>query len=94
MFIYRFQFCETILSINNQQENPFIIYPNPTTSHLFLKNVKQSQMLFIYDLIGRQIFSHYLKREDSILNISNLPAGNYFIKMENPKFKSIIFQKL
>lgn len=87
-------FCETILSINNKQENPFIIYPNPTTSHLFFINVKQSQMLFIYDLIGRHIFSHYLKMEDSILNISNLPAGNYFIKLENPKFKSIIFQKL
>lgn len=86
-------FCETILSLNNQKEDPFIIYPNPTTTHLFFNNVKQSQMLFIYDLIGRQIFSHYLKKEDSSLEISNLPAGNYYIKMENPKFKSVIFQK-
>ncbi len=86
-------FCETILSSHENKDVPFVIYPNPSTSHLFIKNVRQQQF-FIYDLMGRLILSHKIINEDSSIDISNLPIGNYFIRTENYKFKSIVFQKL
>ncbi|MBK7681750.1 MAG: T9SS type A sorting domain-containing protein [Bacteroidetes bacterium] len=87
-------YCETILSSIESKSEPFIIYPNPTSQFLFIKNLKYSMLIHIYDLIGREVFSIQLNKEDSSLDISSLPAGNYFIVADNPKFKSIIFQKI
>ncbi|MBK9318695.1 MAG: T9SS type A sorting domain-containing protein [Bacteroidetes bacterium] len=87
-------FCETISSIETIRFQPFSIFPNPSSNILFFKNVVKSEMISIHNLTGQELFSYYLRKEDSSLNISNLPAGNYLIKIHNPNYKSIIFQKL
>lgn len=87
-------YCETLLSVYINNQDAFLVYPNPSNQYIFFKNVKFAQTIHLYDLLGRELFTYYLKKEDSSLNISNLPAGNYFIRSENPKIKPIFIQKI
>jgi hypothetical protein len=87
-------YCETILSVRNYEEYPFTIYPNPATNELFFKNIKRAQTINIFDLIGKELLSYILEKDETSIDISNLPAGDYFVKVNNSNFKSILFKKL
>jgi hypothetical protein len=78
------RFFRTIgnLSINDNNLQNVIIYPNPTRSILNIENAENS-MIEIYDLLGRVVLSENNISINKQLNVSNLSAGTYLIKISN-----------
>jgi hypothetical protein len=78
------RFFRTIgnLSINDNNLQNVIIYPNPTISILNIENAENS-MIEIYDLLGRVVLSENNISINKQLNVSNLSAGTYLIKISN-----------
>jgi hypothetical protein len=61
--------------------NQFNIYPNPITgSTLTLSGFGSNPDVFVYDAIG-SLVKRYLKLESSTLDIGNLPAGTYELRI-------------
>ncbi|WP_294328870.1 T9SS type A sorting domain-containing protein [uncultured Chryseobacterium sp.] len=60
-------------------KNTISIYPNPVKDILYITSINKVAKVEIYDTAGRIITSMGVK-EDSI-NVSDLPKGNYMIKL-------------
>ena len=71
-----------VVGINGPESiiNTVDVYPSPASSminiHVDLKKIKPLQFN-IYDLSGKHIFSDVLEPNDTRVNISQYPAGNY-----------------
>jgi len=69
-------------------DNQITVYPNPTTGELRIKNYElRIDGIEIFDVYGRKVSSHHLIVSSShhLINISHLPSGIYFIKIETAK---------
>lgn len=62
-------------------DNEIVVYPNPVSDELFIErtNQKMSDVILIYDLMGNII----LKTNGEKLNISNIHAGTYILRVGN-----------
>ncbi len=66
------------------------IYPNPATNFIILTDLNNTNVK-IYDISGRLMLSKDIKSDNFNLDISNLKAGNYIIKVsENNKVNSTV----
>ena len=66
-----------------KNETSINIYPNPTTGQLTI-NSEQSTInnVEIFDVYGRKLLSHIANlTPHTVLNISHLPTGIYFVKI-------------
>ena len=64
------------------------VYPNPTTDMIHFRLDKIS-IVQLYDSLGRLILSHKYEPGDVMINISQQPAGIYFLKLENQTVKIV-----
>jgi len=73
----------SILGIEDPENIQLKIYPNPTTGELRIENYElRIENIEIFDISGRNVLSHTSHlTPHTILNISHLPAGIYFIKI-------------
>lgn len=64
----------------------FSVYPNPGNGK-FRYNASSvfgsGSKIIVYDAAGRTIFSKIIDSNTSELNLDNLPAGSYFVKISN-----------
>lgn len=61
-------------------ETDFSVYPNPATDRLFITNATDAEV-YIYQLDGR--LAQHTKTIVEGIDISNLPAGFYLLKVNN-----------
>jgi hypothetical protein len=86
-------FLNSSLSINyySNSKNPKI-YPNPTKDFLFVDtSISKTSKIEIYSIIGSLVFSKKLTTTNSTekLDISKLPNGVYFLKINSSALKFI-----
>ncbi|KQK26453.1 hypothetical protein AR438_06715 [Chryseobacterium aquaticum] len=62
-----------------KDDKSFSIYPNPVTDVLFIKSDERAVKAEINDSAGRVVVTTGIK--DNSLNVSQLPKGNYMIKL-------------
>lgn len=71
------------VTLNNQEFdlNSFKLYPNPAkeNTNIFLPENIQSGIVKIYDNLGRVVNKQEITVDNSLINTSNLPAGNYLV---------------
>ncbi|PZU84973.1 MAG: hypothetical protein DI529_10690 [Chryseobacterium sp.] len=65
------------LSISENTNEEFIIYPNPTESLLYISNSKNTKLLELLSVDGRLL----LKSSETKLNLNYFPKGNYILKI-------------
>jgi hypothetical protein len=74
--------------INDHDNENRSIYPNPCIDNLNI-NLSSEEIegskISIIDLQGRIIISREISENNTIINISELPSGIYFVKFENLK---------
>ncbi len=77
---------------NTLREGGFTIFPNPTSSKVFLKNnlpLNQKISIKIINTVGetvKHLEDKYLTTNDVLeLDLSDLPRGNYYIRLESEK---------
>ena len=72
---------DTPLSINNYQNNLFVMYPNPSNTGFV--NIKSNQMgavqAQVFDMLGKQMINTTVVNER--LEVSSLNAGIYIVKL-------------
>ncbi len=72
---------DTPLSINNYQNNLFVMYPNPSNTGFV--NIKSNQMgavqAQVFDMLGKQMIDTIVVNER--LEVSSLNAGIYIVKL-------------
>jgi len=58
-----------------------LIYPNPTSSVLFVEGLNRYQLVTCYDLNGRIVMEDAVEPHTSAVNLKDLPAGLYIVRL-------------
>jgi hypothetical protein len=76
--------------VNNVlNENDIVVYPNPASNELFIKNdVNQKPDVSIYNVLG-QVLMSYISFAGKYIDVSKLADGFYFIKIQAGDYKII-----
>ena len=72
-----------VTSINDNQNSELILYPNPATSYMHIKNLQSEASIDVFDLEGKSLMHLDHIGSDNIINIQQLPAGIYTIAILN-----------
>ncbi len=70
----------TTLGTNDFSVNKFNIYPNPTSNIINIFGETEIELLQIFDVSGKQLIA---KKESNSVDVSKLPKGIYFLKINN-----------
>ena len=75
--------CNSATSINNfYRPNELFVFPNPAKDKLNLKwNGANDISVVIYNLIGQELSSIFITKQNATIDIANLPGGLYFLKI-------------
>lgn len=78
------------LGVNNVLNNATIsIYPNPATTELTIADNDKITSVAITNLPGQTVFSHAYNAEQVRVNIAELPAGIYFVKVNGSEVRKL-----
>lgn len=83
---------DALLSIDDQPNNHFSVYPNPVADNLIIEfsNSPELVNLLLYNTMGVLILQETLKDSTNSLNISNLPSGFYILNLQTENFNQSI----
>lgn len=70
-----------VLAVNDNQLADVSIYPNPASAAIFVKNAENADIQ-VFDVLGKLILSQNNIPMDAQLNVSQLQAGTYFMKIQ------------
>ena len=82
--------CPTTTDINTFNNNSVKIYPNPTTGIVNIEGIDNYKELQVLDIQGKTVMT--INNFTNTLNVSNLPKGNYIIRIISDN--SVITKKL
>jgi hypothetical protein len=89
--VYAFNECDTGQQVSKliQCENSikeyarnekFVIYPNPTSDILNIKDLNGIiEEVILYDIVGKEVKRKNVNHSECIINMENLHSGLYFI---------------
>lgn len=72
------------VSVEKYNQNNILIYPNPFSDKITLKNIPQNSTITLYDQIGKTIPFSY-SENNSILNLNHLARGTYTLAISRNK---------
>ena len=64
---------------NSKINSEILVYPNPTTAILYLKNVADQATYQVYDVLGRNLMEGQVHSQQ--IDISQLKSGTYFLNI-------------
>jgi hypothetical protein len=74
------------------EENEFIrqnvfVSPNPADEHITvtLKNLPKGGEIFIFDALGKQVFTQKMTQSETKIDLRNLPSGAFHVKILTEK---------
>ncbi len=67
----------------------FVVYPNPFSQHISLSVVNSEQLLTVQLLNSGGILLKNLPTDERVFNLSHLPAGFYFLRIETSEGWSV-----
>lgn len=77
-----------ILATNEVAENnKLIVYPNPTTDIIFIRNAKENDVVYFYDASGKLVKNVKLNGLMQV-SVKNLMKGIYYITVNNKELKT------
>ena len=76
-----YRFVPEQLSVNDNTDIQFSIYPNPTSSYITISTSIIDFNVTVYNAIGQRI--NILELQNNKLDVSQFTDGIYFIKIEN-----------
>jgi hypothetical protein len=76
-----------LVGINNINpiRNSISVYPNPASTVLYLNNLDGIEMLKVSNILGETIESLKISGSNTVINVSSLSKGIYFISFMNEK---------
>jgi aryl-phospho-beta-D-glucosidase BglC (GH1 family) len=74
-----------VQSIPSSEIKDLILYPNPFKSHIYLSGYSGNIKYYIYDLKGVNIINGTASESNTLLDLSYINPGTYFLRTINPK---------
>ncbi|MBI1223007.1 MAG: T9SS type A sorting domain-containing protein [Bacteroidetes bacterium] len=69
------------LGIDPLYQKHIKIYPNPAETELWIDGANQGSQVVLYDIAGQVVLEYQLESNHTKLNIDNLPAGHYLLRI-------------
>ncbi len=69
------------------------LFPNPVIDQLTINKLKSNQIIRLYDVSGKEVYSNIIEHTEATLNLSSLVSGVYFVVFEtdsNTEIRKII----
>lgn len=79
---------EITVSITENNEVAFVMYPNPTDNYVMIEIVKQAEVK-IYSINGQMLSQQTINEGVNTIDVSSLNAGMYFIEIDGSMIKMI-----
>ncbi len=79
-----------VLGTNSFDDTQFSFYPNPTSDVLYLKYDRLINTVSVNNVLGQQVYAKSINAKDGEVEFSNLPSGNYLVKVASGDFVKII----
>lgn len=74
--------CKDIIGINENNTNPFYIFPNPTSGNITINSTYNFNAIEVINFLGQKIISQSnINHNQKTLDVSNLNSGVYFIRI-------------
>ncbi|WP_162128447.1 T9SS type A sorting domain-containing protein [Flavobacterium phycosphaerae] len=73
----------TTLNVNSPSLHSISVYPNPAQTTLVLAAKDYTETASIYNLLGQKLKTVNCRNETTTIDITTLPKGTYFIRLEN-----------
>lgn len=80
---------EVTVSINENNEVAFVVYPNPAENYVMIESVKEAEVS-IYSINGQMVSSQTINEGTNTIDVSSLKAGMYFMKVNESMIKFIV----
>lgn len=80
-FFSQFSLCNNVTGvIENDNDNHFSLYPNPTYGPIYLKSEENIANIILFDMIGQKVFQK--KINNGFIDLTNLSSGIYLLRIE------------
>ncbi|MCB0736176.1 MAG: T9SS type A sorting domain-containing protein [Bacteroidetes bacterium] len=76
----------SIVGLKRSADNLISIYPNPANGMLHFSNIESGQEVVIFNSNGNKVLKAKME-ENSTINISSLPVGVYWLKLDDELFQ-------
>ncbi|RZN78715.1 MAG: T9SS type A sorting domain-containing protein, partial [Winogradskyella sp.] len=80
---------QTVLSNTDFEITTLSIYPNPTNQILNIQGLKTSENIEVYNISGQKLFTKTIDLSKNTIDVSQLSAGLYFLKINDESIKFI-----
>lgn len=80
---------QVTVSIDENNEVAFVVYPNPAENYVMIESVKEAEVT-IYSINGQMVSSQTISEGTNTIDVSNLNAGMYFMKVNESMVKFIV----
>ncbi len=71
-----------VLGIANNNIQGFMMYPNPTDDVLTIKANDRIDSVYIYNMLGQEVWADAINSTDKALHLGTLPTGSYIVKVQ------------
>jgi len=76
--------CQIPIGIEKELNPIFKIYPNPVTDFALVELIKETdEIIYAFDALGKTVLTQKSTGIKTQINLQNLPAGMYYIKVGN-----------
>ena len=83
-----FSDCSISSNLERQEIDEIKVYPNPTNGNIVIERTTTEEMPYsIFNMLGQQVCFGISRSKSMTINISELPANLYFLKMDNQTIK-------
>ncbi len=88
------QFIKDKLNIRSNTQNEIKIYPNPAQNILYIEGLDFGSSIFVYNNLGKLVFSNSTNLKKESLSLDNLSKGHYYINIYNKNNELIKNEKI
>lgn len=82
--------CHTVVNTISNPANNLKIYPNPANDELNISSSGIIEFISITNLVGQTVYTHGYNSEMVRVNVSDLPSGVYFVKVNGTEVKKFL----
>ena len=80
---------QVTVSINENNEVAFVVYPNPAEDYVMIESVKEAEVR-IYSINGQMVSAQTIGEGTNTIDVSSLNAGMYFMQVNESMVKIIV----
>lgn len=76
--------------INELNAAELLVFPNPSNGVVNVRNMGYNSTLELFNLLGESVYKEKVTEDSKTVDMSRLPAGNYYLKITSAEGRSTI----